>query len=87
MTDVVPETFAVARMIGGQPRFFIGFRDTVSPLGLASPLITAEPDKARAYDSRAVAELMVDFLDFIDSAGAGTRRRNWIVMPLPEEWL
>lgn len=82
-----PEKFAVARMIAGQPRFFLGFAEQTAAHGFARVLITQEPDKAREYDSRVIAELMVDFLDFLDSAGAGERRRNWIVMPLPEQWL
>ncbi|WP_420132620.1 hypothetical protein [Rhodopseudomonas sp.] len=90
MTNASPTTaekFAVARMVGGQPRFFLGFTEQTAAHGLAGVLITPEPDKAREYDSRVIAELMVDFLDFLDSTGAGERRRNWIVMPLPEEWL
>jgi hypothetical protein len=81
------ETYAVARLIGGVPTFFVAFGATTPDLRTVPLITTGEPDKARAYDSRVVAELIVGLLDVIDSIGTGQPQKAWIVMPLPEEWL
>jgi hypothetical protein len=78
---------AVARMIRGQPRFFDGRYCIVeSGLSLLTPVTTGAPDKARAYDDRVVAQLIVDFLNVLDGIHSGERTQPWIVMPLPEAW-
>lgn len=81
---------AVARMVGRQPRFFTG--GYVEPLGgaalpMRSPITTGQPDEARVYDDRVVAQLVCGFLNLLAGIRSASLAKPWIVVELPEEWL
>lgn len=76
--------FALVRMLRGQPRFFAG--TYVGNKTIPVPVTTAEPDKAKVYESKNVAQVAVDFFNAFDGLKARKPQRNWIVMELPEAW-
>jgi hypothetical protein len=80
--------YAIARPCkGNQPRFFAGRYVAGESLQLMCPVTTGQPDEARAYEDRVVAELVKNFLNVLAGIATGTTAAPWIVMELPEAWL
>ncbi|RJF70906.1 hypothetical protein [Rhodopseudomonas palustris] len=81
-------SYAVVCLRDGVPRFFLGRFDEASCRhdGLPAPRLTAAPDRARAYDDRAVADLIAALLNVLDGVTADDAQA-WTVTPLPEAWL
>jgi hypothetical protein len=76
---------ALARPLRGQPRFFAG-RYEPSDIACMTPVTTGQPDRAKTYQDRAVAEIVAAFLNVLDGIHTGTTARPWIIMELPEAW-
>lgn len=72
-------TFAVGRMVRNQPRFYAGEYDLSATT--FSPMTTGHPDKARAYESRDLAEVIAIIFNALDG------QKNWVAVELPEAWL
>ena len=79
--------WALARPDNGQPRFFTGRYVAGESLALMSPVTSRQPDEARAYDDKAVAEVVVALLNVGVACRTGENSRPWIVMELPEAWI
>lgn len=77
-------SFAVGRMLRGQPRFFNGHYDHHVTCSL--PVTTGAPDKALAYDERDIAQVVATTFNAIDGIRIGKPQNNWIVVELPEAW-
>lgn len=77
-------TFAVARMLRGQPRFFAG--SYAQNQSIPIPVTTGAPDKAQSYDDAKIAQIVVDFFNAFDGLKTRVPQRNWIVIELPEAW-
>lgn len=67
------------------PRFFTG-QFVARGIPLPIPYTTLQPDRARTYDDRNVAQLVTEYLNLIAGVHAGAPRRNWIVVDLPDSW-
>lgn len=79
--------FAVARLIDRQPRFFVGRYDHKATVPYASPVTTGQPDQAKAYDDRNIAQIVCAALNVFASVKAGRLEQPWITIELPEAWL
>lgn len=77
-------TFAVVRILRGEPRFFTGLYDQHQTC--FSPVTTGRPDQARAYESRDIAQVIADFFDALDGVKTGKPQRQWLTIELPEAW-
>lgn len=77
--------FAVARQLRGQPRFFVG--SYVQNQTIPIPVTTGAPDKAKSYDDRQIALIMVDVFNAFDGLKTRAPQRNWTVIELPEAWI
>ncbi|MDO8980535.1 MAG: hypothetical protein Q7V17_15010 [Afipia sp.] len=78
-------TFAVARMLRGQPRLFTGEYDLHS--ACFTPVTTGRPDEAKGYDDHNIAQVVADLFNALDGLKTATPQRNWIPIELPEAWL
>ena len=70
--------FALGRMVHNQPRFFAGEYDLTATT--FSPTTTGQPDKARTYESREIAEVLAIVFNALDGA------KQWVPVELPEEF-
>lgn len=77
-------SFAIGRLLRGQPRFFDG--SYVGDKSIPIPVTTGAPDKAKAYDDRRIAQVMVDAFNAFDGLRAHAPQRHWTVVELPEAW-
>jgi hypothetical protein len=76
--------YALARPSRTQPRFFAGRYLPGDPMPL--PVTTGQPDHAKTYEDRVVAELMMAYLNLLVGIATGVNSQPWIIMPLPEAW-
>jgi hypothetical protein len=79
--------YAVAKAEKGQPRFFTGRYVAGASLALMSPVTSAQPDQAKEYPDKAVAEVVVALLNVGVVCATGENSQPWIVMQLPDAWL
>ncbi len=77
-------SFAVGRLLRGQPRFFDG--SYVSNKTIPIPVTTGAPEKAHAYEDRLIAQVMADAFNAFDGLQTRVPQRHWIVVDLPEAW-
>ncbi len=76
--------WAPAKSDHGHPRFFTGRYAAGASLALMSPVTSRQPDQARGYEDKVVAELVVGFLNTLEGIHSSENARPWILMELPE---
>jgi hypothetical protein len=78
--------FALARPEHGQPRFFTGRYVAGESLQLMSPITSGQPDQAKTWEDRVVAELVMALLNIGVVCKTGDNAKPWIIMEMPEAW-
>ena len=51
-----------------------------------SPVTTGQPDEAKTWEDRVVAELVAGFLNVLYGVDTGVNSQPWIIMEMPEAW-